>query len=35
MEIASSNRARHGAAPPGLPDITISARDLFRIDADL
>ena len=35
METVSSDRARQGAEPLGLPDISVSARNLFRIDTDL
>ena len=34
METAAS-RPQPGAEPLGLPDITVSARDLFRIETDL
>ena len=34
METAT-NRPQPGAGPLGLPDITVAARDLFRIETDL
>src|SRR5688572_33439275 len=30
-----TNRSQPGAEPLGLPDTTVSARDLFRIETDL